>query len=182
MSNYYTKTETDNKLTNVKNECGSIFGSIDKVGDIGTINDGTYNKPWVIYTISGSTYQLFPRKNLTDHSMNPTNTNAGGYTGSEMYTFVHNTVLPNLRRSGLNITSCDLISLSVYKDIISKTGIEGKYFVDERYTFWLTNTYGSVFDRAYFSYGEIHTVNWGDVTQNDSTYSLGVRPLITVVM
>ena len=66
----------------------SIFTtSVDKVGDIGTITDGVYNKLWVIYSISGNTYQLFPMNNLGSHIMNANNTNSGGYASSEMYSF-----------------------------------------------------------------------------------------------
>ena len=91
----------------------SVFGaSTDRVGNIGTITDGVYNIPWVIYSISGNTYKLFPLKNLGSHVMNSTDTNDGGYTASDMYTYIHNTVLPNLKKSGLNITACDLVSLS----------------------------------------------------------------------
>ena len=72
MSNYYTKAETDSKITNVKTEYSSIFGPIDKVGNVGTINDGAYNVRWIIYTISGNTYQLFSMRSLTNHRMNST--------------------------------------------------------------------------------------------------------------
>ena len=174
MSNYYTKTETDNKITAVKTEYNSIFGApIEIVGDSSRITDGTYNKKWVIYTISGNTYQLFPMKNLGIHVMNSTDTNAGGYTASEMYTFVHNTVLPNLKRSGLNITACDLVSQSVYNDICSKTGMTSATIAGDE-DFWLTDPYSS--------YNFYYVSSGGSINGNtNASVSRGVRPLITVV-
>ena len=145
---------------------------VDKVGTIGTITDGVYNKQWVIYSISDNTYQLFPLKNLTDHVMNPTDTNTGGYEGSEMYTYIHNTILPNLKRSGLNITACDLVSQSVYYDIRSKTGKTSATIAGgER--FWLTDPYSSNNFYSVNSDGSIYSYN--------ANSSYGVRPLITIV-
>ena len=151
----------------------SIFGvtAIDKVGNIGTIYDNTYNVPWVIYTISGNTYQLFPMQNLTSRGMNSTTTNTGGYTASDMYTYIHNTILPNLKRSGLNITACDLVSLSVYNDICSKTGKTSKGITNGE-DFWLTNPYNSYYFYCVYSDGSF--IGYAD-------YSRGVRPLITVI-
>ena len=153
----------------------SIFTtSVDRVGNIGTINDGTYNVPWVIYTISGNTYQLFPMQNLTDHVMNSNGYNYGGYTGSEMYGFIHNTVLPNLKKSGLNITSCDLVSLSVYNDICSKTGMTSAAIDGDEF-FWLADPYPSWSSDFYY-------VNiFGNINGHGASDSVGVRPLITVV-
>ena len=152
----------------------SVFGgaAIDKVGNVDMITDNIYNVPWIIYTISGNTYQLFPMKNLGSHAMNFTDTNDGGYTKSEMYTFVHNTVLPNLKRSGLNITACDLVSLSVYNDICSKTGKTSKGIAGGEY-FWLTDPYSS--DGFYYVF------SGGSFNDDYASYSNGVRPLITVV-
>ena len=153
----------------------SVFGaSTDRVGNIGTITDGVYNIPWVIYTISGNTYQLFPMKNLTYYNMNSANTNAGGYEASEMYTYVHNTVLPNLKKSGLNITACDLVSYQVYNDICSKTDKSSKDIAGGNY-FWLTDTVVSNTNFYYVDYD-------GSFKDNDPYSSnFGVRPLITVV-
>ena len=152
----------------------SIFGgaAIDKVGTIDTITDGTYNKRWVIYSISGNTYKLFPMQNLTDHVMNPTDTN-GGYTASEMYTYVHNTVLPNLKKSGLNIVDCDLVSLSVYNDICSKTGKTSATIAGGE-IFWLTDPNSSNDFYYVISDGSIDNIIV-------ASYIIGVRPLITVV-
>ena len=162
-----TKTGTDN----IKTEYSSIF-STDRVGNIGILNDGTYNVPWVIYTISDKYYQLFPLRNLTYHRMNPTDTNTSGYEGSEMYVFIHSIILPNLRKSGLNITDCDLVSESVYNDICSKTGkISAAIAGGEG--FWLTDPHSS----NYFCIVDID----GGIFQESAGYSLGVRPLITVV-
>ena len=151
----------------------SVFGVIsDMVGNIGTITDNTYNKQWVIYSISGNTYKLFPMQNLTSRGMNSTTTNTGGYTASEMYTFVHNTVLPNLKKSGLNIVDCDLVSQSVYNDICSKTGKSSATIAGgER--FWLTDPYSSY---------HFYLVNSdGSINFDGASLSFGVRPLITVV-
>ena len=153
----------------------SIFGgaAIDKVGNVGKIYDNTYNKPWVIYTINGNTYQLFPLKNLTTHVMNSNNSNYGGYTKSEMYTYIHNTVLPNLKRSGLNITACDLVSQSVYNDIVSKTGMTSVTIAGGE-DFWLADP-GSSYSFYYVgSDGIIY--DYGN-----AIISFAVRPLITVV-
>ena len=163
-----------------------MFGAGDKVGTIGTINDGTYNKQWVIYTITGNTYQLFPMQNLTKRVMDPTNTNAGGYTGSSMYSFVHNTVLPNLRKSGLNIIACDLVSREIYLDILRKTGMTGKDIAGKE-IFWsedpYTYDYESFFCIELIGPIEIYQLNKGyNANYTDSAGdSLGVRPLITVV-
>ena len=173
MSNYYTKTETDSKITNIKTEYSSIFGAIDKVGDIGMITDGTYNVRWVIYSISGNTYQLFPMKNLTNHQMNSTATNRGGYASSEMYGFIHNTVLPNLKRSGLNITACDLVSKDVYNDICTKTGITNATVAGGE-GFWLADPGPGNSDYFYL-------VDSGGSIGGSGVGSYGVRPLITVV-
>ena len=154
----------------------SIFGgtsSDSKVGYTGIIVDGTYNVQWIIYTISGNTYKLFPLKNLTDHVMNSNGYNTGGYTDSDMYGFVHNTVLPNLKRSGLNITACDLVSRSIWKDIYSKTGKSSATIAGgER--FWLTGPNSSNYFCYVYSDGSI---NYDYV----ASFSYGVRPLITVV-
>ena len=164
-----TKMETDN----IKTEYSSIFGGApaNKVGTIGIINDGTYNVPWIICTISGNTYQLFPIRNLTTHQMNSTDTNNGGYTGSEMYGFVHNTVLPRLKQSGLNITACDLVSVATYMDIVFKTDMLSKDIAGGE-SFWLTDPYPDLSDSFY----SISSVGYGDASD-----SAGVRPLITVV-
>ena len=153
----------------------SIFTtSVDKVGTIGTINDCTYNKQWVIYSISGNTYQLFPMNNLGSHIMNATATNAGGYPASDMYKFIHNTVLPNLKRSGLNITACDLVSQSVYNDIVLKTGITSATIAGGE-NFWLADPY------PYYSYSFYRVGSGGSVSYTYANPSLGVRPLITIV-
>ena len=167
MSNYYTKAEVDSKITNGN----SIFiSSNSKVGDCGIITDGVYNVRWVIYTISGNTYQLFPMENLTCHVMH-SDYRTGEYTKSEMYPFIHNTVLPNLRRSGLNITACDLVSKSVYDDICSKTGIASRIISGGEY-FWLTDYNESWTYTVYYD---------GKINDYELTLSRGVRPLITVV-
>ena len=151
----------------------SIFGgtSTDKVGTIGTINDGTYNKQWVIYSISGNTYKLFPMQNLGSHVMNSNDYNTGGYTAYEMYTYIHNTVLPNLKKSGLNIVDCDLVSLSVYNDICSKTGKSSATIAGGE-LFWLTDPHSSNYFSGVSSDGSIGL---------HASLSSGVRPLITVV-
>ena len=143
------------------------------MGNIGTITDGTYNVNWVIYTISGNTYQLFSMRNLGSHRMDSGNTISDGYTGSEMYTYIHNTVLPNLKKSGLNITACDLVSDVVYNDICSKTGIKYNVIAAEDGRFWLTN----------YVNGEFFYVDGNGSTQSTTSYyyEFGVRPLITVV-
>ena len=159
----------------------SIFGKpyADKVGDSGIITDGTYDAWWIVCSASNNTYQLFPMHNLTnhadltEHNMNPTDTNDGGYTASEMYTYIHNTVLPILKQSGLNITACDLVSKDVYNDICSKTGKTSADFAGGDESFWLTDTYGSNFFCYVNSDGSIYS--------NLARNSLGVRPLITVV-
>ena len=111
--------------------------------------------------------------NLTYHVMNSTYTNAGGYEASEMYTYVHNTVLPNLKKSGLNITACDLVSSTVYSDILSKTGMDNSSIIgNER--FWLMDTYD--YENSFFYMG-LSGVNHG----YNASVSLGVRPSITVV-
>ena len=79
-------------------------------------------------------------KNLTTHRMNTTD---GGYEDSEMYGYVHNTVLPNLRKSGLNITACDLVSQSVYNDICSKSYMTSKEIAGGE-IFWLNDSTGSI--------------------------------------
>ena len=161
------------KINNIKTEYSSIFGTNDKVGTIGTITDGTYNAPWVIYTIIGNIYQLFPLRNLGDHVMNSTDTSAGGYNGSELHTYIHNTVLSNLKKSGLNIASCDLVSLSVYMDIVSKTGMLSEDIAGGEF-FWLTDPHSSNYFYSVDSDGSI-------IYYDYASYSLGVRPLITVV-
>ena len=164
---------TNTKTDNVKIESNSIFGT-DRVGDVGKIIDGTYNVPWVIYNITGSTYQLFPMKNLGNHQMNPTNTNTGGYEGSEMYTYIHNTVLPNLKRSGLNITSCDLVSYDAYDDIVSKTGMRSIDFAGGE-GFWLADPNPDYSGNFYIVYSN------GSTNGSGACNSRGVRPLITVI-
>ena len=173
MNNYYTKTETDNKITNIKKEYSSIFGApIEVVGDISRIVDGTYNVHWIIYSISGNTYKLFPLENLGSHVMNSTDTNAGGYTASNMYTYIHNTVLPNLTTSGLTITACDLVSQSVYSDIVSKTGETSATIADDE-SFWLTDP---SFSNYFYLVG-----GGGNFANTNASISVGVRPLIAVV-
>lgn len=159
--------------TDTKTEYNSIFGgaSADKVGTIGTINDGTYNVPWIIYTISGNTYQLFPMKSLAYHVMNSNGSNDGGYTKSDMYKFVHNTILPNLKKSGLNITDCDLVSQSVYNDIVSKTGKTSKEIAGYE-IFWLTDPY------SFHSFCNVGSS--GRISSDDANWDYGVRPLITI--
>ena len=139
------------------------------------ITDGEYNVNWVIYTISGNTYQLFPLQNLTIHNMNYTDTNAGGYTKSEMYTFIHNTILPNLRKSGLNITSCDLISDKVYTDLYTKTGMAINDIAGGA-PFWVTDTDSG----SSFCFVNQDGYSVGGITDTATTF-YGVRPLITVV-
>ena len=170
----------NNGYTKGKAEYSSIFIPPDdsKVGNVGTITDGTYNKDWVIYTISGNTYQLFPMQNLGDHVMNPTDTNVGGYTASEMYGYVHNTVLPRLKQSGLNITSCDLVSQSVYNDICSKTGKTSNDIIHDG-VFWMTDPYISTSTGFVYSRGAVDAETYERFT--GASFSHGVRPLITVV-
>lgn len=173
MMTVNTKTETDN----IKTEYSSIFGRTsaveDKVGNIGTITDGTYNVYWIIYGISDNTYQLFPMRNLGSHRMNPTNTTEGGYAKSEMYTYVHNTVLPNLRKSGLNITACNLVSKNLYYNIVSRTYMTSGTIADDE-PFWLTDTASSIEFYNVYKDGSIYN-------NHRASISLGVRPLITVV-
>ena len=104
--------------------------------------------------------------------MNSNGSNRGGYTKSEMYPFVHNTVLPNLKKSGLNITACDLVSYQVYNDICSKTGKTGSDITGGE-NFWLTDTYSSDSFNIVYIDGIIHYNHVGG--------GCGVRPLITVV-
>ena len=142
------------------------------------LTGGTYNVKWVIYTISGNIYQLFPLRNLTGHVMNSTDINGnsynyGGYTKSEMYGFIHNTVLPNLKRSGLNITACDLVSKSVYGDICSKIGMTSYDLVGHD-NFWLTDIPDNNYNFCYVDYG-------GNTSWSRPDLGYGVRPLITVV-
>ena len=178
LSGYYTKVEVDNKITNIKPK--PMFGADDKVGTIGTINDGVYNVPWIIYNISGNTYQLFPMKNLGEHAMNSTDTNVGGYPATAMYTFVHNTVLPNLKRSGLNIAACDLVSSAIYIDIFSKTSMTSNEIAGGSDYFWLADIYpGASFSFYFVTSGG--NINYGK-SEIGATTSYGVRPLITVVM
>ena len=167
-NNGYTKGKADGK-----NEYSSIFVGSDKVGYTGIIVDNTYNVPWVIYTINGNTYQLFPMKNLGSHVMNSNGYNTGGYTASDMYTYIHNTILPNLiKGTGLNIASCDLVSQSVYNDICSKTGKELSVIAGGE-DFWLTRSNSTYF---IYVYGE-KTI----ITSGYANGIHGVRPLITVV-
>ena len=165
IDNAYNKGKADAKI-----ESNSVFRSNDIVGNKGMITDGEYNVNWVIYTISGNTYQLFPLKNLTVHVMDSTDTSSGEYEASEMYTFVHNTVLPNLKNSGLNITACDLVSKDVYNDICSKTNMLSEDIAGGE-EFWLTDLAGGYF--AHVGSGSGYAFN--------SNRRLGVRPLITVV-
>ena len=136
-----------------------MFGAGDTVGTIGTITDGVYNKQWIIYTISGNTYQLFPMKNLDTRTY-------------DMHEYLYNTILPNLKKSGLNIIDCHLVSLSVYNDICSKTGKTSAAIAGGEY-FWLTDI--SDYNGTYVVYPG------GDGTYNSTSDSYGVRPLITVV-
>ena len=104
------------------------------------------------------------------------------YTKSEMYGFVHNTVLPNIRRSGLNITACDLISASVYNDIVWKTGIVSKKFIEDDGCFWLTDQGGG--NSHYFAAVVAGDTRYGygvNPIGYESGDIRGVRPLITVV-
>jgi hypothetical protein len=112
-------------------------------------------------------------ENLTNHVMNSTATSAGGYPASEMYTFVHNTVLPNLRKSGLNITSCDLVSRSIWDDIVSKTVKRSATIVGGE-EFWLTDSHMA----GCFS---VIDINGSTYDNGHAGASYGVRPLITVV-
>ena len=111
-------------------------------------------------------------QNLTTHVMNSANTNAGGYEASEMYTYIHNTVLPNLKKSGLNIVDCDLVSLSVYNDICSKTGKTSATIAGGE-NFWLTDP-----DSSDYFY---RVTSAGRINDTSASISIGVRPLITVV-
>ena len=141
-----------------------MFGAGDTVGTIGTITDGVYNKQWVIYTISGNTYQLFPMQNLTSDSM------------YEMYKYnsLYNTVLPNLKKSGLNIISCDLVSVAVFNDICSKTGKEKATIAGGEF-FWLAGPIP-------YESPDFYGVNgYGGIYGYAANGILGVRPLITVV-
>jgi hypothetical protein len=112
-------------------------------------------------------------QNLTSHVMSYTASEYDRYTASEMHSFVHNTVLPNLKRSGLNITSCDLVSQSVYYDILSKTGKSSAAIGGGEY-FWLTDHDDSTTNFYYVDYD-------GSIKYYDSSSNFGVRPLITVV-
>ena len=154
----------------------AFFGEapVDTVGTIGRITDNTYNKQWVIYSISGNTYQLFPMKNLTNHKMDSYDTNDGGYEDSKMYIFIHDTILPNLKKSGLNITACDLIPYKVYQDIWSKTGIKSATIAGGE-EFWLPDPYPYDDESFYYIYSD------GSIIGASATYNIGVRPLITVV-
>ena len=168
-----TKTETDN----IKTKYSSVFGisgdADDNVGYIGTIVDDTYNTYWIICAISGNTYYLFPMRNLGSHRMNPTDTTEGGYYKSDMYTHIHNTVLPNLRKSGLNIIACDLVSKDLYHSIVSRTLMTSGTITDGE-PFWLTDTASSIEFCNVCKDGSIFS-------GNTARHSLGVRPLITVV-
>jgi hypothetical protein len=106
--------------------------------------------------------------------MNSNNSNAGGYTKSEMYGFIHNTVLPNLKQSGLNITACDLVSQSVYNDIVSKVGITSVTIAGGE-NFWLADPYPGNSSNFYGVGSD------GSISYNGASNSRGVRPLITVV-
>ena len=103
------------------------------------------------------------------------------YTKSEMYGFVHNTVLPNIRRSGLNITAGDLISASVYNDIVWKTGIISKKIIEDDGPFWLTDQGGNAHYFAAVTAGDIKYGYGVNPIGYESGASYGVRPLITVV-
>ena len=180
---YYTKSQYDNAYntgynkgkTDGKTEYSSIFGD-NRVGDSGIIIDNTYNVRWVIYRISGNTYQLFPMRNLTEHYMGSSYTNADGYYNSDMYSYIHNTVLPNLRNSSLNITACDLVSQSEYNYICSKTGITSATIAGGE-DFWLA-------DHSPNNTTSFYYVNSGGsfIYDDGNRYSHGVRPLITVII
>ena len=82
-------------------------GKFDKsirVGDKIQINDGTYNKEWIIVgfnTQSRATSQphisLIPTYSLGDYKMNSSDTNSGGYAGSAAFTTC-NSMANNLAR------------------------------------------------------------------------------------
>ena len=119
-------------------------------------------------------------RNITYHQMNSSETNDGGYTGSEMYKFIHNTVLPNLKRSGLNITACDLVSKSVYNSIRSNVGMPN-IFIDGDGGFWLSDPY-DYYGSSSSHYGFSWTNSVGEIEDYAiSNINLGVRPSITVV-
>jgi hypothetical protein len=116
-------------------------------------------------------------QNLTEHVMNSNGSTEGGYTKSNMYTYVHNTVLPNLKKSGLNITACDLVSQSVYNDIVSKTGKTSATIAGGEY-FWLADPNPG--SNYFYNVDEVGSI-YGYGNSSYASSSKGVRPLITVI-
>ena len=99
------------------------------------------------------------------------------YENSRIYRAIHNTILPILRRSGLNITACDLVSASVYNDILAKTGKTSRDIAGGE-SFWLSENFSGdgycVYEDGRINY------DYGAVQYSKGRYR-GARPLITVV-
>ena len=80
------------------------------IGDKVTIQDGTYNKVWIVAGLDteynrGDTaltthhISLIPQDYLITARMNDTNTTEGGYAGSEMHTTTLPTIVTNLQKA-----------------------------------------------------------------------------------
>ena len=80
------------------------------VGDNVTIQDGTYNKVWVVagldteynrgdIALATHHISLIPQDYLITARMNATNTTKGGYAGSEMHTTTLPTIVTNLQKA-----------------------------------------------------------------------------------
>lgn len=90
------------------NVAAGNFGDL-KLGNYVTIQDGTYNKAWMIagfdvhYNVGDTALTthhiaLVPRNNLLTAQMNSSDTTAGGYKGSNMYKTTIPAVVTNLNK------------------------------------------------------------------------------------
>lgn len=145
------------------------------VGDIVTIQDGTYNAKWVVAGLDteynkGDTplqthhISLIPLTYLFTTPMNDTNTTVGGYAGSKMHTTILVTVANNLKNALGNrlLERRVLLSNSMSTSIASGagagwTGASNNWAWTSAYCTLLTEVqvYGStVFSSSFYDVGE----------------------------
>lgn len=107
LGTWSSTIDVDNFITQNGISAGT-FGNL-KLGNYVTIQDGTYNKTWMIagfdvhWNIGDTTFAkhhiaMVPRTNLMSAKMNETNITTGGYAASLMHTETIPTVVTNLQK------------------------------------------------------------------------------------
>ena len=144
------------------------------VGDRITIQDGTYNKVWVVAgldteynrgysALSTHHISLIPETYLFNGRMNSTNTTEGGYINSEMHTVTLPTIVTNLKKAlGTHLLERSVLLTNSISNNISSGAGSGYTGSSNNYTY--TNTYATIMSEVQV---------YGSIIWSSSGYDIG---------